>query len=177
MKKHEKLFLFLFLITLSCSKGYICDGVFVPGFDTKGVYTIAVLTPYIQGGSEQLADRLHNHLIMRLTRTKHLIPIEKSRVRQVEAGRAVGGEKPSPAEAISIARELGAQLVCITEIGVSSVPEDKGMPLYCSLSIVDVNTGTEIYRGSGRTANPVSVEAGGEWVIDLATKVLVKGMK
>ena len=175
--KRSILILIFILMVISCSKGYICDGTFSPGFDTKATYKIAVLTPYLSGGSEPLRDRLHNHLIMRIAKTKHLIPVNKSEIRTIEAGKAVGGEPPSPAEAISIGREAGVDLVAITEIGIQAVPEDKGMPLYCSISIIDVFTGNEIYRGSGRTANPVSVEAGGEWVIDLATKILIKGMK
>ena len=171
--------IFIFSIFMAgCSKNYIVDGYLSPAFDKSGTYTIAVLSPYIQGNSsEALRDRLHNHLILRISKTGHFLPIEKTRVTTIESARGIGSMKADPSDAREIAQELNAQLVCITEIGIKPIGKDKGMPLYCSISIIDVNSGVEIYRGTGRTANPASIEAGGEWVIDLATQELLNKMK
>ncbi len=83
-------------------------------------------------------------------------------------------------EATNIARVLGANYVVISEIGITPVPEDKAtpiLPLYCTVTMIDVNDESEVYRGEGRAANPLSVEAGGVTVIEYATREMLKKLK
>ena len=163
---------------VACSPKYIKDCSAVPGFDFKRSYKIAVLTPYVSGGSEAFAQRMQDHAIGRVSEARKLLPVNKFQIREIENAMGMGmSYQPSPSTAIEIARQLGADLAMITEIGLQPVAGDKIAPLYCSVSIVDVATGSQVYSGSGRTANPVSKEAAGEWLIDLATDCLIKGFK
>ncbi len=174
----KRLVILIYLVLLTCSKNYIVNGYLNPAFDKRATYTITVLTPNIKGSaSEELRDRLHEHLVMRISKTGHLLPVSITKVKSIEEARGIGTMNVDASEGISIAQELNTQLVCISEIGLQPIGNDKGMPLYCSVTIIDVNSGVEVYRGTGRTANPLSVEAGGEWVIDLATQELIKKMK
>jgi len=178
----KKIVLFVIVaavLLVGCSPKYIKDGSVIQGFSFKQTYKIAVLTPYVSGMSDQnYAYRLGDHAILRIMEARRLVPSNKFEMRQIEQAKGIGHfRQPSPFEATGIARQLGADLVIITEIGTQPVAGDKLAPLYCSVSIIEVSTGNQIYSGMGRTANPVSKEAAGEWLIDLATDVFIKGFK
>ena len=179
MKKLTILTAFIAVLIAGCSPKYIKDGSVISGFSFKQTYKIAVLTPYVSGMSDMnYAYRLGDHAILRIMEARRLVPSNKFEMRQMEQAKGIGHFKqPSPFEATGIARQLGADLVMITEIGTQPVAGDKLAPLYCSVSIIEVSTGNQIYPGNGRTANPVSKEAAGEWLIDLATDVFIKGFK
>lgn len=166
-------------LLIGCSPKYIKDGSVVQGFSFADTYKIAVLTPYVSGMSDMnYAYRLGDHAILRMMEARRLVPVNKMEMRQIESAKGIGHlRQPSPFDATNIAKQLGADLVMITEIGTQPVAGDKLAPLYCSVTIIDVATGNQIYAGSGRTANPVSKEAAGEWLIDLATDVFIKGFK
>lgn len=170
---------FLTFLFLACPKDYLSKGVWF-GQISRDHPTIAILTPYTPGSSFQLNDRLHNNLIMVIGGTGRFTVISKEKVKQVEAGKSIGNRLPTPMEAITIARVLNADYVVTSEIGLTPVPEDKTtpiLPLYCTITVIDVNSGAEVYRGEGRAANPLSVEAGGVTVIEYATRELMKKLK
>lgn len=179
MKKITLVVIAAAALLTGCSPRYIKDGSVVQGFSFKETYKIAVLTPFVSGMSDMnYAYRLGDHAILRIMEARRLVPVNKMEMRQIETAKGIGHFKqPSPFEATNMAKQLGADLVMITEIGTQPVAGDKLAPLYCSVSIIEVATGNQIYAGSGRTANPVSKEAAGEWLIDLATDVFIKGFK
>lgn len=178
--KHITLLAIIFAsLFLACPKNYISNGVWFKDIP-RDHPTIAILTPYTPNSSVQLNDRLHNNLIMTIGGTGRFTVIPKEKVKQVEVGKSIGNRLPTPMEATSIARVLNADYVVISEIGITPVPEDQAtpiLPLYCTITLVEVNSGAEVYRGEGRTANPLSVEAGGVTVIEYATRGLMKKLK
>ncbi len=172
-------FISIIILFIACPKNYLSKGVWFEEIP-KDHPTIAILTPYTPGSSEQLNDRLHNDLITTIGGTGRFTVISKNKVKQVEAGKSIGNRLPSPTEATSIARVLNANYVVISEIGITPVPEDKAMPilpLYCTITLIDVSDESEVYRGEGRAANPLSLEAGGVKVIEYATRELLKKLK
>lgn len=179
MKKLILLVGIIAALLIGCSPKYIKGGSVIQGFSFKQTYKITVLTPYVSGMSDQnYAYRLGDHAILRIMEARRLVPSNKFEMRQIEQAKGIGHFKqPSPFEATGIARQLGADLVMITEISTQPVAGDKFALDYCSVSIIEVATGNQIYSGSGRTKNPISKEAAGEWLIDLATDVFIKGFK
>ncbi len=172
--------LVLLSIILSCSKGYIKQGVLDPNFDKTRTYKIAIL-PFlvrgeIGGPGPVLRDRAYTRLQVRLQETGKFMVIDKFTVERVVKTYEFGTMgKVDPALARKIGKEVGAELVALTELSLN--PVDGGLRILANVQILDVHKDYVIYTGQGRTDNPVSTEAGAEFAIDLATDILVSKMK
>ena len=172
--------LILLSAILFCSKGYIKQGVLDPGFDKTRTYKIAILPFLVRGESGEpsvtLRDRAYTRLQVRLQETGKFMVIDKFTVEKATRVHEFGSQgKVDPALARKIGKEVGAELVALTELSLT--PVGGGLRILANVQILDVNKNYVIYTGQGRTDNPVSIEAGAEFAIDLATDVLVSRIR
>jgi hypothetical protein len=178
MRAKIKILTFLFLFLFFCSKAYIKQGVLDPNFDQTRTYKVAIL-PFLVRGEEPsstLRDRAYTRLQVRLQQTGKFMIIDRFTVERVVRTYEFGATgKVDPSLARKIARELGAELVVLSELSLN--PVDGGLRILANVQILDVNKDYVIYTGQGRTDNPISKEAGAEYAIDLATDVLIKRMR
>ena len=170
----------LLSIILACSKGYIKQGALDPTFDKSRSYKLAILPFLVRGEpgmpSVTLRDRAYTRLQIRLQQTGRFSIIDKFTVERATRVHEFGTlGRVDPALARKIGKEVGAELVALSELSLN--PVDGGLRILANVQILDVNKDYVIYTGQGRTENPVSTEAGAEWAIDLATDILVKSMK
>ena len=177
---HKKYLLLTLLIILVCSKGYIKQGSLDPNFDKTRVYKIAILPFLVRGEigepSPVLRDRAYMRLQVRLQETGKFMVIDKFTVEKGTRVHEFGTMgKVDPALARKIGKEVGAELVALTELSLT--PAEGGLRILANVQILDVNKNYVIYTGQGRTDNPISTEAGAEWAIDLATDMLIKRLK
>ena len=179
MKKIVFILIIILIVLTSCSKSYIKSGVFDPTFNTSGYYKIAILPFLVRGEtgnpSQLLRDRAYTKAQTKLMETGNFSLLDKFTIENTtnlyEFG-SVGYVEPS--KACEIGKELGVQLVLVNELSLT--PVGNGFDIIYTAQIFDVNTGIVIYSGQGRTTNPISVEAGAEFAIDLAMKELSKKM-
>lgn len=175
------LIVLVFLLVISgCSKGYIKQGSLDPGFDKTRAYKIAILPFLVRGEvgepSPVLRDRAYTRLQVRLQETGKFMVIDKFTVERATKVHEFGTMgKVDPALGRKIGKEVGAELVALTELSLT--PAGGGLRILANVQILDVNRNYVIYTGQGRTDNPISTEAGAEWAIDLATDVLIKQTK
>ncbi len=180
MKKIIIILIVVLLVLTSCSKTYMKSGVFDPTFNTNGYYKIAILPFLVRGEtgnpSQLLRDRAYTKAQTTLMETGNFSLLDKFTIENTvdlfEFG-SVG--YVDPAKACEIGKELGVQLVLVNELSLT--PIGNGLNIIYTAQIFDVATGIVVYSGQGRTTNPVSVEAGAEFAIDLAMKELIKKMK
>jgi len=180
MNSKIKLLVFSLSLFIFCSKGYIKQGVLDPNFDKTRTYKVAILPFLVRGEpgepSPVLRDRAYTRLQVRLQQTGKFMVIDKFTVERVVRTYEFGTiGKVDPALAKKIGKELGADLVCLSELSLN--PVDGGLRILANVQILDVNKDYVIYTGQGRTDNPISKEAGAEYAIDLAIDILIKRMK
>jgi len=177
---HKKYLLLILLIILVCSKGYIKQGSLDPNFDKTRTYKIAILPFLVRGEigepSPVLRDRAYTRLQVRLQETGKFMVIDKftiDRATKVHEFGSIGSVDPALGR--KIGKEVGAELVALTELSLT--PVGGGLRILANVQILDVNKNYVIYTGQGRTDNPISTEAGAEFAIDLAIDILVSRIK
>lgn len=177
----KKIFLLTLLIILACSKAYFKQGsTLPPDFDKTRTYKVAILPFLVRGEIGQpnqvLRDRAYTRLQVILQNTGKFLVIDKFTVEQATRKHEFGTMgKVDPALARTIGKEVGAELVALTELSLN--PVGGGLKILANVQILDVNKEYVIYTGQARTDNPISVEAGAEKAIELATEVLVDQLK
>jgi len=179
MNSKIKFLTFSLIFFIFCSKGYIKYGSLDPNFDTTRTYKVAILPFLVRDTGEPdpvLRDRAYSRLQVRLQETGKFQIIDKFTVERIVKIYEFGSSgKVDPALARNIGKELGAELVVLSELSLN--PIGGGLRILANIQILDVNKNYVIYTGQGRTDNPISIEAGAEYAIDLATKVLINKMK
>lgn len=176
---HKRIIPLVLLMMFVCSKGYIKQGVLDPNFDKARTYKVAILPFHVRGELGEpgsvLEDRAYTRFQVRLQETGKFLVIDKFTVERATKVHEFGAQGSIDLTlARKIAKELGAELVALTELSLNPAG---GLRILVNIQIFDVNKDCVIYTGQGRADNPISTEAGVEFAIDLATDILVKTLK
>ena len=175
-----KKLLFIPLILLACSRGYLKEGAVSPAFDLTRSYWVAPLPFLVRGPGitpdQFTRDRAYDYLTMQLQKTK-IFYMKDKHTTQNEIDKMGLSRVPGigPDKACEVAKKVGAELAIVTEITLE--PEGGGLPVLAFIQIFDTKTNTVLYSGRGRGINPASYESAAEVAIDHALEALVKKIK
>ncbi len=166
---------------LVCSPKYFIRGSLAPDFNKAGTYKTAILPFLVRGEADEpssiLRDRAWSYLNGRLMETGKFMVMDKFTVDQATRVHQFGQmTSVDPVLARQIGQEIGADAVVVSELSMTPV-EGKGLRILCNVQILAVNGEHVMYDGQGRADNPVAPEAGAEFAVDLATRVLVEKLK
>jgi hypothetical protein len=171
----------LVMAAVACSPKYFIRGNLAPDFNKAGTYKTAILPFLVRGEagepSSTLRDRAYSYLNGRLMETGKFMMMDKFTIDQAVRVHQFGQMTAvDPVLARQIGQEVGADLVVATELSMTPA-EGKGLRILCNVQILDVNGQHVMYDGQGRADNPIVPEAGAEFAVDLATRVLVSKLK
>jgi uncharacterized ParB-like nuclease family protein len=167
---------FALALIVACTKKYLVNASLDPAFNVKRTYRIAIMPFLVQGAITPPSvdrDKAYDYLQQRLMETGKLPPIDKFTVEKAARMYEFGQSgKVDPALARQIAKDLGADLVCVAE---ATTEENEIVSV--SVQIYPVEGASVIYSATARMANPASRIAAVGLALELATKDLVNKMK
>jgi len=162
-------------LMLGCPKKQINTGGTGYGFETKRIYTVAVFPLYISGSialDEVQRDSAYSYLSSCLITTGRFDLLD-----QDSAGHAVHPQGAGPGEALSpekarqLGKDLGADVVCLTEVTVKQAAPPI---VQAKVDIFPVSGTSPSYTGSGQAKDPASLLAAAKLALDSATAKIVK---
>ena len=166
---------FALSLMLGCPKKQLNTGGTGYGFETKRIYTIAVF-PLSFSGSASMndlqRDSLYSYLVSNLIVTGRFDMVDKAKVEQaVNLQAAVMPGPLSKDRARSLGKDLGADVVCLTDINVK-----QALPpiVQAKIDIFPVAGTSPSYTGSGQAKDPASLLAAAKLALDSATAKIVK---
>jgi hypothetical protein len=157
-------------LMLGCPKKQINTGGTGYGFETKRIYTIAVFPLFIRGSTaldEFQRDSLYSYLASNLLVTGRFEMVD-----QVLSDNAA--DQPgalSKEKARSLGKDLGADVVCLTEINVKQVASPI---VQAKVDIFPVSGSSPSYTGSGQAKDPASLLSAAKLALDSATAKIVR---
>jgi hypothetical protein len=157
-------------LMLGCPKKQINTGGTGYGFETKRIYTIAVFPVSVRGSAsldELQRDSAYTYLVDCLEMTGRFEMVD-----QVLSDNAV--DQPgalSKEKARSLGKDLGADVVCLTEINVKQATPPV---VLARVDIFPVSGNSPSYTGSGQAKDPASLLAAARLALDSATAKIVQ---
>jgi hypothetical protein len=169
------------LLLAGCSREYLKSGTLSPDFKADRTYSIAVMPIAVRGQAPapdlSLRNAAWSRLQSRLMATGRFKVIDRFKIEQALNVNEFGSTgKVEPALARKIAREVGGEMAALLELEFEQVG-GKLQATVAEIQMLDVSSDYVVYAGKGRTANPVSAEAGAELAVEFATQVLVDKLK
>ena len=162
-------------LMLGCPKKQLNTGGSGYGFETKRIYTIAVFPLTVRGSTssdELQRDSLYSYLVSNLIITGRFEMADKAKVEQaVNLQAAVMPGPLSKDRARSLGKDLGADVVCVTEVNVKQAAPPV---VQARVDIFPVVGTSPSYTGSGQAKDPASFLAAARLALDSATAKIVK---
>ena len=171
--------MFAVVMMTGCARQVVQPSTMDPGFDTHRWYRVAVMPFFVHGLTTPGAferDTAYQYLINLLSGTGKFMPFGQAEVEQAvrahESGQQSGVDSVM---ARQIGKELGADLVCITELTFDRVAPK--VTLNASVRIVRPDKPTDMYHGFGKATDVPMAGAAAEQALDMATYLLVSRVK